>query len=209
MESLEVKRQVFHGTLGVVFVALLYFGTLEWLGDMIPLSVLRSPARPLLIFLAVGVTLILLSRKYRIPLIYWFLTNFERREEIEVFPGRGAFFAVLGIFLVVALFELPIAMASITILALGDSISHLVGQKVGRTKHPLSKVKFLEGHIAGILISAAAATLFVPPLWALIAASVAMFVEGIDVGLAGSRMADDNLIIPVTAGVVLFIISSL
>lgn len=209
MDVLEVRRQLFHGTLGVIIVALLYFGVFEWFGDMLSLPFLRPSAGIFLIILIIGAVVISLSRKYKIPLIHWLLTTFERPEEIKVFPGKGVFFAILGMFIVVALFEPPIAMASILILSLGDSTSHLVGQKVGRTKHPLSDTKFLEGHIAGILISAAAATFFVPFLWALIAASVAIFVEGIDMGLAGSRLADDNLIVPVTAGVILFIIAAL
>ncbi|KXB01908.1 hypothetical protein AKJ43_02870 [candidate division MSBL1 archaeon SCGC-AAA261D19] len=207
MESLELRRQLFHIAIGVVFVTLLHFGVLDWLGEMVPLPFLRYSARALFMLLAIVTILFLLYRKYRIPLVHWFIVNFERQEKIEIFPGKGAFFGLLGIFIVVTIFGPPITMASILILALGDSVSNLVGKKAGRTKHPLSNTKFLEGTIAGTLLGAAGASLFVHPLWALVAASLAMFVEGIDLGRDRYWMIDDNLLVPLTAGVILFIIT--
>ncbi|MBS3815029.1 MAG: hypothetical protein KGY45_00520 [Hadesarchaea archaeon] len=209
MENLELKRQVFHGTLGVILVALLHYGILDWFGKIIPLEFLSVSARPLLIMILIGLVLIALSRRHKVPFIYWLLITFERPKEIRVFPGKGAFFAILGMLIVVVLFSPPIAMASILILSLGDSISHLAGEKIGRTRHPLSKDKFLEGHIIGALAGAAGAALFVPPLWALIAALIAMLIEGIDIDSKFATLADDNLVVPITAGLVLFIINSL
>ena len=40
-------------------------------------------------------------------------------------------------------------MPAIMILALGDSISHMFGVRFGKTMHPLTDKKFLEGSIAG------------------------------------------------------------
>jgi len=166
-------------------VALLYSGVMGWLGAQPPLSALsplQPPARPLALVLVVGAVLVLLSRSYKLPGVYWFLKKFERRGVREVFPGKGAFFYILGAFVVTSLFEKSIAMASIMILALGDSSSHLIGGYIGRVKHPLSDTKFIEGHVAGALIGTSGAMFFVTPLVALVGASVAMFVEGIDVG---------------------------
>ncbi len=116
---------------------------------------------------------------------------------------------MLGAFVVVSTFDKSIAMASIMILALGDSLSHLVGKRVGKVKHPFSDTKFIEGHIVGAIIGALGAMLFVPPLTALVAASIAMFVEGIDVGGGASWILDDNLVVPLTAGVVMFLLGSI
>jgi len=170
-------------------------------------SPLQAPARPLLFVLIIGAVLVLLSRRYRIPGIYWLLKRFERPEVMKVFPGKGSFFYIFGAFVVVSLFNKQIAMASIMVLALGDSSSHLIGKYIGRMRNPFNSVKFLEGHIAGALIGALGAMLFVKPLLALAAASIAMFVEGIDVGSGVGWILDDNLVVPLTAGVVMFLIS--
>lgn len=107
------------------------------------------------------------------------------------------------------IFDKSIAMASIIICALGDSLSHLVGKWVGRVKHPFSNTKFIEGHIVGAIIGALGAMLFVSPLTALVAASIAMFVEGIDIEFRMSWILDDNLVVPLTAGIVMFLIGSI
>ena len=189
---MEMRRQLFHATVGIAIVALIYLDVLKWWG--------------LLAILAVGSVLILLSRKYRIPIVYWFLERFERQEVMEIFPGKGSFFFVLGAFVVVLIFDKSIAMASIIICALGDSMSHLVGARMGRVKHPFSNTKFIEGHIVGAIIGALGAMLFVSPLTALVAASIAMFVEGIDIKFRMKWILDDNLIVPLTAGIVMFLI---
>jgi len=205
----EVKRQVFHVVLGTVLVALLYFDVLSFFGNLLlPLAPLPASARPLLVALIVGSILILLSRKCRrIPIMYWFLKEFGREEEIRAFPGKGSFFYILGAFVVVWLFERSIALSALMILALGDPVSHLIGVRMGRVRHPFSKTKFVEGQIAGTIVGALGAMIFVLPIKAFVAAAVAMFVGGIDVGLGTSKILDDNLIIPVTAGAVLFLTS--
>lgn len=191
MVKMEIRRQLFHVTVGIAIVALVYFDVLnEW---------------GLLAILAAGSVLILLSRKYRVPIIYWFLERFERPEVMEIFPGKGSFFFFLGAFIVVLIFDKSIAMASIMVCAVGDSLSHLVGKSVGKVKHPFSNTKFIEGHIVGAIIGALGAMLFVSPLTALVAASIAMFVEGIDIEFRMSWILDDNLIVPLTAGIVMFL----
>jgi len=208
-EKIEVRRQLFHVALGIVLVGLLYFGVMDWFGAQPPLSTLSPlppPARPLGLVLVMGAALVLLSRKYKLPGVYWFLERFERPEARRVFPGRGAFFYILGAFVVISLLEKPIAMASIMILALGDSSSHLIGGYIGRMRHPFSDTKFIEGHVAGALIGTCGAMFFVPPLVALVGAAVAMFAEGIDVGFGGNWILDDNLVVPVVAGAVIFLL---
>lgn len=208
MGKAEMRRQLFHGGLGVSLVVLLYLDVLNWFGEQPLLSAfspLQAPARPLLFVLIIGAVLVLLSRRYRIPGICWLLKRFERPKVMKVFPGKGSFFYILGAFVVISLFDKQIAMASIVILALGDSSSHLIGKYIGRVKHPFNSVKFLEGHIAGALIGALGAMLFVTLPVALAAASIAMFVEGIDVGSRARWILDDNLVVPLTAGVVMFL----
>ena len=90
-------------------------------------------------------------------------------------------------------------MASIMILALGDSVSHLYGLHYGRIKHPLSSTKFFEGTIAGFIAGFIGALIFLPWLEAFLASLAAMAVEAIEIKI-GAGQVDDNLIIPVVAG---------
>jgi len=190
MEELEIRRQLFHIVWGFVFVGLIYF-------DMI---------NPLMVFILIILFLIgsLLSKKIKIPVIYWFLTKFDRPEDIKSLPGKGSWFYLIGVFLVMVLFPKDITMAAIIVLALGDSIAPLVGQ-YGRIKHPLSEKKFLEGTIAGALVAFIGALVFVKYYEAALAAIIAMVVEGIDLRL-GRNPINDNIVIPIVAGGVIWLI---
>src|SRR3989338_5463719 len=93
--NVEVNRKLLHMFLGVVLVALLMFGIVgkEHLFGL------------LIIMLAISI----LSKKYRIPVIGWFLRNFEREEYAKKFPGRGFIYYVIGVLLVLAFFPMDIA----------------------------------------------------------------------------------------------------
>ena len=93
------------------------------------------------------------------------------------------------------------------ILAFGDSVSRLVGP-YGYLKHPFHNEKFFEGVIAGALAGFIGALFFVSWLPALIASSVSMLIEGIDLEIKKFKI-DDNLMIPIVAGAVIRIINIL
>jgi len=184
---LEVKRQLLHIFLGAILVFLLNF-------DLINATII-------FIIFIIGLVLSLLSRKFRIPLIYRLLQIFDRKKDIEQFPAKGAVFYLFGVFLVVLIFPKDIAMASIMILALGDSVSRLVGP-YGYLKHPFHSEKFFEGLVAGVIAGFLGALFFVPWLLALIGSIVSMLIEGIDLRIKGFKI-DDNLLIPLVAAVVM------
>lgn len=182
----ESKRKIFHIAMGLLLVLLLKFGILGWLG---------------LLFLAVSAAICsVISRKYPIPIIHDILNLLEREEDIKAFPAKGLVFYLAGAFLVVAFFPRDIALASIMVLALGDSVSHIFGSKFGRIYHPLTNKKFLEGMIAGIIAGFLGALFFVSWHEALIAALFAMFAEGIEIKV-GAEEVDDNLVVPLAAAV--------
>ena len=189
LNALETRRNIFHLIFGIVLVDLIYLRILDWLG--------------LLVLLLIGLALSLISRKWRIPVIGWLLDKFERPEVIKKFPGKGMIYYVAGALLSVLFFERNIALASITILALGDSIAPLVGQ-FGKLKHPFSDFKFMEGALFGTVVAFIGAVLFVKPWEAMMASVVAMIVEGVDLKLFGERV-DDNVVVPVVAGIVIVI----
>jgi len=159
----------------------------------------------ILITIIIGIFLSYLSKKTRIPVVYDLLEKFERKEEIEKFPGKGIIFYFIGIYTALLLFPKDIALASIMVLALGDSISHLYGLHYGKTKHPLSKTKFLEGTIAGFIFGFIGAFVFLPFLEAFFASLAAMIVEAIEMKI-GTGQVDDNLIVPIVAGSVVWLV---
>lgn len=187
----ETKRRIFHIVNGIVFVSLIYFGIIT------PLV--------LIIILIVGGMFCLLSLKYKIPIIDSLLKHLERPEDIKVFPGKGSFYYVLGVLLVLVLFEKDIAMASIMIMALGDSVAPVVGHYYGKIKHPLSDKKFLEGTVAGGIAAFLGAVIFISPVEAAFASIVAMIVEGINIKFSGVSI-NDNISMPVAAGLVIWLL---
>ena len=191
VNQLEIKRQIFHLFLGVATVLLLNY------------NIITAPL--MLIGAVKGILLSLLSRKFRIPIVSWLLDTFERKEDLKTFPGRGAIYYAIGCFIAVALFPKDIAMASILILAFGDSASHFAGVHIGKIKHPLNDKKFLEGTLFGFIAAFVAASFVISPIEALLASLAAMLIEAVEVKF-GSNMVNDNLIIPVLAGVVVYLV---
>ena len=185
----EIKRQLFHVLLGLALVIL------------IKCNIIGLKSLAVLFF--IGFILSLLSRKYDIPGISWFLRHFARNRHKTAFPGKGALFYILGAFFALLLFSEEIALASIMILALGDSVAALFGMHYkGRGKHPFSSKKYLEAALLGGMAGFFGAILFINPIYAFIASMLAMLIEGIDIRL-GFTQVDDNLVIPVAAGVIL------
>ncbi|MBD3354533.1 hypothetical protein GF361_00950 [Candidatus Woesearchaeota archaeon] len=186
----EIRRKVFHILCGIIFVVLIYFDIIN--AFVMAVSVLA------------GLLLSFIYKKIRIPFLHKILVLMDRPRDIKTFPGKGAILYGIGALLVLLFFEKDIAMASIMILALGDSIAPLIGQ-YGQIRHPLDKKKFLEGSLAGAVAGFLGAWLFVAWYQALIAAAAAMISEGITLKI-GSNQLDDNIIMPLVAGVILWLV---
>lgn len=191
--------------IGMLFVFLVSIGFIDNLGLYLEsyfLSFLSPLTRILLVLLVLFTPFIPLAKRYNIPGINFFLIHFERKKDIEQFPGKGAFFLSLGIFTTSLFFNKSILLASTLILSLGDSLSHLVG-KHGNFSHPFNKRKRVEGHLVGGLLGGIGALLFVPPFKAFLASFVAIFCEGFYFGEKINWILDDNLIVPVISGVII------
>ncbi|MBI5414757.1 hypothetical protein HZA38_04565 [Candidatus Peregrinibacteria bacterium] len=187
---LEIRRQVAHLCFGIVLSVLIFHKIIDaW-------------------FLAAT------SCTFAAFVCYWkskygqksyikrILAFFERDEHILKFPGRGIFFFIVSAFLVVAIFPREIALASILILSVGDSISHIYGRFLGKWKIPCWPEKNVDGHVIAVILSALTATAFVPFLPALLASLLAMIVE-IPRIYFFKHPIDDNLLIPLVASGVL------
>lgn len=181
----EVRRQVAHLGTGLFIILL------------IKLKIVTIPI--LGAILVAGGIFVLLEFRFKIPLIHELLMTFERLEQLKKFPGKGSFFLVLGSFASLILFEEPIALAAIAIMAVGDSLTAIIGIYFGQIKSPTNPMKHLEGTALAIMAGTIAAFNFVPFEKAFIGAIVAMLFEALTIRHI-DRVIDDNLLIPLVAG---------
>jgi dolichol kinase len=189
--EIELKRQLFHITAGTIIAILLIK---EWI----------TPIH-LTILLAILISLFLLYLKIKIPLIHHLLVAMEREENMRTFPGLGATFFVLGITLTAWIFPPTIASASILILAWGDGIASLIGP-YGKLPY-INPKKTWEGILAAIVAGTATATTIVLFAQAFAGATIAMFIEGLDLKI-GKWKIDDNLLVPLIAGLVMLLLGN-
>jgi dolichol kinase/phosphoserine phosphatase len=133
------------------------------------------------------------------PLISTITRHAASQTELCEFTLAPIYFAV-GIVLALLLFPVPASSAAIAIFALGDSTASLVGGALSRKPLPFNKAKTLEGTLAGFLFAFLAGSVFVAPWVALVGAAVAMTVEVLPLPV------NDNLLIPLCAGLTLMLI---
>lgn len=187
----EIRRQTAHLVAGLLIILLIKLNllTVHMLGGL----------------LIVGGALSIISRFKKIPYIYPVLVAFERPQDLKSFPGKGSFFLVLGSYLVLLIFPQPIALAAIAIMAVGDSITTLIGIYYGRIKSPLNKLKHLEGTMLAIIAGTIMAFNFVPFEKAFLGAIVAMIFENIAIRHI-AWLLDDNLLIPLVAAITMTLV---
>ena len=111
---------------------------------------------------------------------------------------RGAFYFYLASAVSLFLFSQPVAMLSITVLALGDAFSTAIGI-FGKHRIFYNRKKTWEGTLAGFAAAFAGCFLINPQL-ALPAAFVGMLAESLPLRI------DDNLTIPILTGIALSVI---
>ncbi len=190
--KLEIRRQLAHIFLGLVLYTL------------ITLDIINYYHMFLATFLVLAASTVL-KRGHRIWLLSSLLIdNLQRDTEKKGMPMKGAFFYFLGVSITMVLFSKSIVLGSILILAFGDSLSRLIGP-YGYLKHPFNNVKFMEGIVVAGIISGILASFHVGMLAAFLAAGAAMFLEGLDIEINGHKV-DDNITIPVVAGLVMHIV---
>ncbi len=190
-DKLEMRRQIAHLLIGLSVVLLVHYGLIN--------------SGVIFAMLVFGAIVVILQKKYHLPITTYLLQTFERPHDLEKFPGKGAFFLLFGAFVALELFPQNIALAAITIMAIGDSVSHLIGRYVGRINVPFRKHKKLEGIIIAIVFSTLGAMYFVSFQIAFTAAFFAMLVEAY-LPQKKLKYLDDNLIIPLVAGGIMLLL---
>ena len=182
---LELRRQAFHLLLGIVIVALVNYYILN--------------LRILLFILLIGIIISFLTNYFEIPGIQWFLDKFDRKNG----TGFGVITYFIGVVIVLGFFRKDIALASILILAFGDSFCHL--GRFGKIKNPLNKEKLIEGLTIGVIAATIAASFFVSVYIAFIGSLIAMILESLDLKIRGIVL-DDNILVPLSAAIVMSLV---
>ncbi|MEM0360600.1 MAG: hypothetical protein QXK06_04675 [Candidatus Diapherotrites archaeon] len=143
----------------------------------------------------------LIAQGFELPVFSLLVELFQRDCE-KTMPGKGAilFFAGTAFLMFLALFVLQsekIIAPALVPLVFGDGIATIAGKKWG--KHLIANNRTWEGTISGFIASSIALTLFLPS-WesVFVVSAVAMLAELLPV--------NDNFSIPITAGIVLYII---
>ena len=189
--EVEIRRKIIHVVFGVLLAGLLFY-------NMLDKYVLGISTLILIILLS------LVRTKY-LPAMEWILENFERKEDRKDFPLKGTVFYLIGAELAIIFFPKEVAIASILILAIGDAIPRIITMYYKKIRHPFSRKRYLEGSLVGFLLAFLVAMNFVIWYEAFLASTVSLFLEAIDPKI-GKYKIDDNIIIPVTAGLTIVIV---
>jgi len=155
-----------------------------------------------LIFFAllIGIVISFLSTAIKIPIISFFLNNFELERHKKEFPGKSFLFFLAGSLLVIKLFTKDISFASIAILTFADPVSYFVSNfKQKRTRR-----KTLLGIFLAMITAIIAASFFVPLKYAIPAGFFAMLAEAFIIKVWEDHI-DDNFLIPIVAGTTIHI----
>ena len=189
----EFRRQLAHVCFGVILLWGVHF-------DLVNMWTM------FLLLIVVSFMLYKIKQGKHIPIFSPLLQFFERKKHFERFPGRGLFYFLLGTWVLTLFFEKLIILASLSILLIGDAVTNVAGNHIGKIKNPLNKKKTLEGTLAGIVASYGVCMLFYPPIISFVAATVAMIIEAPKWKIKKIPI-DDNLTIPVSSAVVLYVFS--
>jgi dolichol kinase len=184
-EGLQPWRRIFHALCGLIVVALLVGLEPEWIVATGVLGVLT------LVVLAAD-----LLRLVRPELNRLFFRLFPAlaspREERRL---ASSTWFLLGVFFAVVVFPREVTIPAILVLALADPAASWMGRRWGRRRFGAGTVV---GSTVFFLVAALVLAPFVGPGVALAAAAVIGLLE------AAPWPVDDNLIIPLAAGVVLW-----
>jgi len=188
----KLGRTILHVVIGIIVLILLqYYTGTRWL---------------LFYSLIISVVLSFLSYFWKIPVVSFFLDNFELEKHKKTFPGKSFIFFLAGSLLVIKLFPQDIAMASIAILTFADPVSHF-SSRFGKIKYkkPFNGKKTLESTILSILAAILVSSFFIPLKFAIPAGIASMFAEALVIKI-WEDYVDDNYLVPLVAGTTIFLL---
>ncbi|MFH1544607.1 MAG: hypothetical protein ABIE23_00740 [archaeon] len=182
----EIRRQFIHYFFGCLVIILIgVIGAIHY-------------ALACVGIISIGLSFSLIIKKGRKIPLFSKVIDYAGRKDEKKFPGRGAIIFFLATLIASVLFyQNPlILLGALIVLVFGDSVATVIGVTLGKTK--LMNNRSLEGTIAGILVSFFYLQIMFPPGAALIAAIIGMGMEFVPI--------NDNLTIPIAAGLVLMLL---
>ncbi|MDQ7038130.1 MAG: SEC59/DGK1/VTE5 family protein [Aquificota bacterium] len=184
-DHLEVRRQIFH----LVLISL-------WI---VPILFMPLPVTLTLMVLIVVINLMVVRKADPVfKLVKPLIDRLEREENLER-PGIQALYANLGVLISFLLFG-KISAFGVAVLSVGDSLSTLVGRAFGRNPVFFNPAKSWEGTIAFFFGVYLVMLPFLGAERALLLGLVASLVEAVRTGM------DDNLTLPVTGSLVVYLV---
>jgi dolichol kinase len=198
----EIQRQLIHLITGITLIFLI-----RTAGNL-ALTVL-------LLIIAFYVLMSAVIVMNKLPLsLSTFLCRWGRPAKQHV-PLQGTILLLCGTTLSFILFPENITIASVAIVAFGDSIATAIGVVFGNHKLPYSRKKTVEGTASGTVAAFFAASFFVNPLQALVGSVGGMLLESF-LDLQTIRKLNsqtilrfffnDNLLIPIFSGLLMFVV---
>jgi|GEM_PF-1236050 len=189
----EILRQLLHMVIGTIGVLNIHFNIINIYITII-IYILGF-----IFFLAINIS----SSNRFINRIF---KRFERKDSLI---GQGPLtlmsaYLILHIIAIIYTDLSLISTASFLIVTFGDSSSTIFGLLFQRFFLPYNKKKNLIGLMAGIIMGASAAAIVIEPIIALLAATIAMFFESLDIKVLSQKI-DDNLLIPLVAFIVILL----
>lgn len=134
-----------------------------------------------------------------LPFISTITRHAASQTELYEFTAAPLYFAA-GILLTLLLFQAPISSAAIAIFTLGDSTASIFGSLIPTKRLPFNKSKTVGGSLAGFFFAFLAGAFFIPPVYALIGAAVAMAIECLPLPV------NDNVLMPLGTAAALTLI---
>lgn len=145
-------------------------------------------------------------RRKRTTFIAGFFNLFERKKHRNYKEaGKSALQYHLALVLAVLLFPKDAAIASMIILAVGDTVALWYGVFFGKVPCPWNKKKDLDARLFAALLCTLLLLPVLPWWHALIASGAAMIAESFDLKI-GSLHIDDNFLIPLVAGIIIILL---
>ncbi len=149
------------------------------------------------------------SKRLNDVILFFFKNMLRKNERENKYVLNGASWVLINSFLVLLIFPQYVASISLAILTICDVAAALFGRRFG--KHRIYN-KSIEGTIAynlsGFLVIAAYYFAFTPEVVFLLGGIIAVIITSIVELVAKEYNIDDNFAIPMTAGTVLWLVSS-
>jgi dolichol kinase len=201
----ELERQLIHLFTGIFFILFIYAA-----GD--------KALWLLLLLLAFYLATSYVILKEKLPSsLSTFLCRWGRPEKQNI-PLKGTILIICGVILSLVLFPEEIVYASIAVVGFGDSVATIVGVTSGRHKLPYSEQKTIEGTLAGITAAFLTSMFFVTPVQAFFGSAGGMLLEsavdsqatqGLNYQATFRFFLNDNFLIPIFSGLLMFIVGLL